>query len=247
MKSNSNPKVLIIEDDIVFSLFVETLLPKDKYEIVGLASTLKQAEAMINGYKPDILISDICLDKEDIFMLANQEHIREIPIILMTSHTEKDYFIKYKKFKKSMYLIKPFHPHTLLSCLDLMVQTHLNKEKKKIVLRGNLQQIIEINVDDIVLIKSESNYSFIFTKSGRKYIRKKSLSTYDDELNNNFVRIHKSYIVNKKYITEMDFINHKIQVLTHSVPVGRSYRKVFNQLIDSELYDISSRKKNSSI
>ena len=52
-------KVLIIEDDPTWSIFVESIISESNYELVGIANTMTKAKVMIEGFNPDILISEI--------------------------------------------------------------------------------------------------------------------------------------------------------------------------------------------
>jgi DNA-binding LytR/AlgR family response regulator len=236
-------RILIVEDDIVSAMYIESLISKERFDFLGCASSVHQAEAMIDGYKPDLIVGDIQLGNQTIFLLSKVDKIKEIPIILITGNSDAEYFEMGKAFTKSMFMAKPINQYTFLSCIEMMIRLYLSQEHKKdkdqIVIRGNLQQIVEIDTKNVVVIKSEGNYSFVLTNNGRKYVRKKSLSDYMEELSQDFVRIHKSYIINKNYISEWNFENRQVQVMNYNLTVGRSYRKVFNKLIDN----IASIKK----
>ena len=66
----------------------------------------------------------------------------------------------------------------------------------------NLGKALSIQIKDITHLEGVGNYTFVCTKHG-KYLLSKCLKTVQGRLNNNFVRIHKSYVVNQQHIKSM--------------------------------------------
>ena len=58
----------------------------------------------------------------------------------------------------------------------------------------------------IVMIKSDSNYSMIYLKSGQKVLTSKTLKYWEDMIQNprHFIRCHSNCLVNKSYIQTLD-------------------------------------------
>ena len=92
MSRERKVKILIIEDDLVYSIFVESVILESKYELVGSANTLEKAKAMIDGCKPDILVADIVLQGSTIFKLLEETDTIKIPTVFITNHLEGDYY-----------------------------------------------------------------------------------------------------------------------------------------------------------
>ncbi|MGR3810477.1 LytR/AlgR family response regulator transcription factor [Jiulongibacter sp. NS-SX5] len=67
-----------------------------------------------------------------------------------------------------------------------------------------------LNLNDIVYLKSLKNYTIFKLKSGKEVLSSKTLKIFEDELTDviNFVRPHRSYMVNFDYIDDLHF-NHK--------------------------------------
>ena len=65
-----------------------------------------------------------------------------------------------------------------------------------------------IDLDEIVSLQADSNYTIIHLKDMQKLVISKTLKDFEDLLNDNqFARIHKSYIVNLSYIKEYSTID----------------------------------------
>jgi two-component system, LytTR family, response regulator len=64
--------------------------------------------------------------------------------------------------------------------------------------------VTKISINDIILIKAESNYSTIFLINGKKVLTSKTLKFWADKLDTvMFIRIHASYLINKCHVLEM--------------------------------------------
>ena len=61
---------------------------------------------------------------------------------------------------------------------------------------------IFLSPDAITFMEGEGNYTFIFTNTGKKYLVSKTLKSLAEHLNANFIRVHKSYLVNSDYVVE---------------------------------------------
>ncbi len=138
-------KILIIEDDPIWSICVETIIQESNYELIGSANTISKAKALIDGYKPDVVISDIRIQNSTVFDFLLGEIKYDFPILFMTNHLDSDIFDLSTKIPKSTYLAKPFHKFTLLAALDLLISKYpvakSIEEENFITVRNNQQQI----------------------------------------------------------------------------------------------------------
>lgn len=228
-------KILIIEDDPAWSLFVESIIDESDYELVGSANTLIKAKALIEGYRPHVIIGNIRIQNSTIFELWDEGNKYEFSTIFMSSHLDNEFFLLSKQFPKSTYLVKPFHKFSLLSTLDLLLSKYpIVKpiDEKFIPVRGNQQQIKKIKFDEITWIEAKGNYCFINTQSHKKYARKKSLKSLINELDSRFIRIHKAFLINTEYINRVELSNNLIIVRETAIPLGRHYRKELDGFLE---------------
>ena len=59
-----------------------------------------------------------------------------------------------------------------------------------------------LSPDMITFMEGEGNYTFIYTTARKKYLVSKTLKSLAVNLDSDFVRVHKSYLVNTKYVVE---------------------------------------------
>jgi two-component system, LytTR family, response regulator len=63
---------------------------------------------------------------------------------------------------------------------------------------------VVIQTEDITCLEGEGNYSFLYTKDGKKYLVSKTLKSYALILDaSTFIRVHKSSIINVNYLKEI--------------------------------------------
>jgi two-component system, LytTR family, response regulator len=70
-----------------------------------------------------------------------------------------------------------------------------------IIPNGNHQVVIQ--TDQLMCMEGCGNYTFLYTNDGRRYLVSKTLKSYAAILDENqFLRVHKSWIINLKYLQE---------------------------------------------
>jgi putative methionine-R-sulfoxide reductase with GAF domain len=85
----------------------------------------------------------------------------------------------------------------LLEKLKYFEQT----ENEHIVLNTQVRTY-KLNKSDIVRVEADGNYCIVFTNSGLRIMLAKTLKNIEKEINSRqFIRPHKSHLVNSKYIT----------------------------------------------
>jgi two-component system, LytTR family, response regulator len=105
----------------------------------------------------------------------------------------------------------------------------LNQKETKLSfkLRFN-SRMIEIPIEQIVYLEGDCNYTLVCTKNHKKYVTAKTLKKCEAELDQSFVRIHKSHIINLNYIKMIDLDNKSSEItleLGKQVEVSRRKMK----------------------
>ncbi|MDR6560004.1 MULTISPECIES: LytTR family DNA-binding domain-containing protein [unclassified Arcicella] len=75
--------------------------------------------------------------------------------------------------------------------------------RPKIQLTVDLKRKIFIGIDRIIMLEASGNYTLIHLKDGTNSLFAKCINAFEDELNaQGFLRVHKSYIINPKYVVK---------------------------------------------
>ncbi|TDB62303.1 LytR/AlgR family response regulator transcription factor [Arundinibacter roseus] len=65
-----------------------------------------------------------------------------------------------------------------------------------------LGQTLWLKPQDITCLEGEGNYTYIYTCRGKRYLVSKTLKSLTEHLDEGFLRVHKSYMINTDYIAE---------------------------------------------
>lgn len=102
------------------------------------------------------------------------------------------------------------------------------EELKNIIIKNYiiLKDKTKIYIEDLLYIKSEDHYLSIVTNNAKNHLVRGKLAKIIDELPPNFVQCHRSYIVNKNFIKQ---VNTKIIILVNKdqIPLSRGHKDKF--------------------
>ncbi len=121
--------ILLVEDDITFSLMLKTWLEKKGFQ-VDSASSIADAKKKLEKNQYMIVLTDLRLPDNDGLFLLNLLKEKEIntPVIMMTSYAEVGTAVKSMKLGAFDYIAKPVNPEDLLKKIN---EALLQKEEKK--------------------------------------------------------------------------------------------------------------------
>lgn len=238
--------VLVVEDEIIVSKDLEHSLKRLGYKVVGTAATGLKAIELANEKEPDIILMDIML-KGEMNGIEAADIIGKslnIPYIYLTAYAEDYTLEKAKQTEPYGYIIKPFKEIDIKTAIEMAVYKHQkNKEVKKE--RDLLYQIVEnrgtsdfvfvksksrfikIKTEEILFIEALKDYVIIHTNSS-KYTIHSTMKDIERKFDfDNFIRVHRSYIVNTDKIAAIE--QHTIIIEDHKkeIPIGGSYKEKF--------------------
>lgn len=110
----------------------------------------------------------------------------------------------------------------------------LQQEQRKqkvgsIVIRSNRKNV-QLAYNNILYVESLSDYVKIYLSDGRHLITKEKISTLNELLPDQFIRIHRSYLVNRNKIESYN--KESIQLNGGELPISRSYKQKVMQILD---------------
>ena len=207
-------RTFLVEDEPVAMENLERLLSKhgDKLEIIGKASNGIDALEAINRLKPDIVFLDIQIPGLTGFeVLAKLEHL---PLVIFTT-AYSEYALKAFDTHAIDYILKPITQQKIEIALNKLehyshnpnqnslIESLLNDLTKstKLAISFN-NRIIFVDHKDIYFLRSDSKYTRIHLYD-KSYIVNMSLSELESKLSNDFIRLHRSNIVNRNHIGEI--------------------------------------------
>lgn len=204
----------IIIDDIQEAI---TVLQSDletyckNIEVIGSANGVVSGAKLIKELKPELVFLDIQMPDGTGFDLL--EIIGDADFKLIFTTASDEFAIKAFKFSAIDYLLKPIDPDDLMQAVEKVEQQQkptsrleLLKENlnhpKKIAL-NTVEKIHIVDIEEVIRLESNINYTRFFFKDGTKLLVTKTLKEFDKMLSDhNFIRIHQSHLVNANFIKE---------------------------------------------
>ncbi|MGD8782567.1 MAG: LytTR family DNA-binding domain-containing protein [Ignavibacteria bacterium] len=200
-------KILVIEDEEEIRDNIRLLLEAEEYK-VELAPNGKEGIKKIEEWKPDLVLCDIIMPEADGYQVIKNLKVK-IPFIFLTAK------VGYKDFRKGMclgaddYLIKPFHIDELLTAIETRLSkyesiTNTQYSPESRIFFKIRNRSIPVQVEKIMYISAERQYSSIFVEGDKQFFIKKALNKWEKILPSGmFIRIHRSTLVNINYIKKM--------------------------------------------
>ena len=220
-------KCLLVDDEPTALDILQNHLSKiEMIEIVGRCKNATEAFNSISSNEVDLIFLDINMPGISGISFARSIN-RSIKIIFTTAYRE--YAIEGFDLHAVDYLLKPISYERLLDAVTNYREQHLQKQvlsqagtKSDFIFLKIDRKMHKIDFNKILWIESLSDYLKIKTTDGAKVTRE-TISGLEAKLPNNFLRIHRSFIVALKridrYSTEEVIVNGK------SLPISRSYKE----------------------
>lgn len=118
--------------------------------------------------------------------------------------------------------------------------SHVNNRPQPISVQ-QMGNTIFISPSVITYLEGEGNYSFIHTNCGKRYMVARTLKSLCENLDHNFLRIHKSYLINKNFIVKRIDDNRYLKMACGSeLTISRRKIKEVASILDGLEYRISA-------
>jgi two-component system, LytTR family, response regulator len=217
-------KAVIIDDEEISMRALGEKIKKHcpDLEILKLFSKPIEALKEIEELRPDVVYLDIEMPQMNGFSFLKNCNPVSFEVIFTTAYSE--YAIEALRISALDFLLKPIDTTQLVSATNRLKE----RLKNKVVYQGFLEQQIQlffqynqrsaqigrialpvvnglefIQVNDVIKIKGENVYSIFFLVDGKKMVTSLTLKETEAMLVKfGFFRVHKSYMVNLKYVAK---------------------------------------------
>lgn len=221
-------RIVVVEDMADYIDVIEMLLKEVApwVKVAGKASTLTEAERLISEIRPDALLLDIQFESEgktgfDLLDVLHSRNNFNFQIIVITAHTEQQYYAKAFEYNALHFLEKPISKSKLadamkrvrdsvlvskIDALASMVESNIARYNSdpapfKITVNGlRFNEIIDVN--NIIWIQADGRRSVIYLNNEKTILSTDSIGFFENQLSccPNFIRLNRSEVINKNYI-----------------------------------------------
>jgi two-component system LytT family response regulator len=217
-------KILIVDDEPAASNILKMLIEKHVPASKGIKTCNSPEEALeiIQEWQPNLLMLDIEMPNMNGFDLLNRVGNSDFDVVFTTAYDK--YAIKAIRFSALDYLLKPVDIAELQNAINkhIIKKFQPPQEQQKLVsnLINNLQQkdqtgfklalsttegVFFFIPSEIIRLEGESNYTRFYFANQKPMLVSRTLKEYEDILaEHDFIRAHKSHLVNKKFVKHLD-------------------------------------------
>jgi len=202
-------KTLIVDDERLARKKMRQMLSEfPEIEIVGEADGVSEAVKLIEETAPDVVFLDVQMPQASGFELLEKTG-SEFKTIFVTAYDE--YAIRAFEVNALDYLLKPVNPERLKQAIERLSsetsetapENQLEYDDFLFLNFGRHSQFVRVS--EIKCIAAADVYSEIHAEDGRKALIFKPLAEWEQRLpQKNFVRIHRSTIVNLAFVERVE-------------------------------------------
>lgn len=220
---------IIVDDDKMSCMLLEGYVKKSSsLNLIGTYSDSIAARNVITDRKDiDLIILDIEMPELNGFDFIGS---LDVPpnIIIVTSG--EDYALKAFDFNVVDYLLKPISYGRFCKAIDKTIRYYSRKEvsntgdEEIFIKKGS--SLVKLKLKDIIFIEALENYVTLTTKDDKFTIHFTMKAIENQVPSGIFIRVHRSYIINKSMIQAIkeNSLDLTVGDTTRSIPVGKSFR-----------------------
>ena len=161
-------KILIVEDEQIVAVDIESTLQRLGYQVVGAAASGEDACQMATALEPDLVLMDVQIEgpMDGIEAAGRIRRTREIPIVFLTAYADLETLTRARLTEPYGYIVKPFAEH------DLQATIHVALHKGGVDRRlreshENLRTILDAQRHGTVLLDADGRICFA-SRTARK-------------------------------------------------------------------------------
>tara|TARA_R110002167_G_scaffold13754_5_gene56588 strand:- start:269 stop:943 length:675 start_codon:yes stop_codon:yes gene_type:complete len=211
-------KCLVVDDEELARTLMATYIEKLEFlELVGTAENPLEAMKIMNEQQIDLLFLDIQMPELKGTVFAKTVNA-DTKIIFTTAYSE--YALEGYELNALDYLLKPITFERFIAAVNKFGSVTVKEVEASMIIKSGYD-LHKVKFADIRYIESDSEYVNYFT-TGKKIMSNQSLKALENLLPKSmFIRVHRSYIINKTYVTGLK--GRDLILSEELIPVSDSY------------------------
>jgi len=225
-------RCIIVDDEpLAIDLLTKHVAQVPELTLVATASNPIDALSILKSEQVDLMFIDIQMP-----VLTGIELVKTLPdppaVVFTTAYREYavesydlnvlDYLMKPITFIRFIKSVNKYFDLNDKESVDIkIVKEPLNEQAKSIYVNVN-KRYVKVVFDTIRYIESVKDYIHIHTLS-ESVVTKEKISDFMSKLPDGFIRVHRSFIVNRQMITA--FTAQDVEIGEKKIPIGTSYKE----------------------
>jgi len=224
---------LIVDDEPIARDIIRTYCAHLPYlRVAGICGSALEARAVLMQQKVDIVFLDINMPVMD--GISFLKTLKTPPQIIFTT-AYKEYAVDAFDLAACDYLLKPFSLERFIVAVDkameklqpsgqTFIEAGESKEDDFLFLKAD-GKIYKVMHDDLLYAEANGNYTKVRTTQ-HTLLPAMTFSGFEDLVpKSRFLRIHRSFIINKSKIDHIE--GNRVFIQNTEIPIGSNYREQF--------------------
>jgi len=221
-------KCILVDDEPMARSILENYIDKiDSLHLIKSCKNVLEAFEIINKEKIDLIFLDINMPEISGLTLAKSVN-KKTKVIFTTAYRE--YAVDGFDLQAVDYLLKPISLERFFQAVQKFTETIpfenkeiLSSKKSNFIFVRSERKMVKINFEDILYVESLSDYVKIHTTE-KTIVTRETITNIEEELPKiNFLRIHRSYIINYNKIDS--YTNEFIEINKKALAISRTYKE----------------------
>lgn len=210
-------KAVIVEDEAAAVAALQNYIHKfcPQVQVTGTAQNSREAIEVLHQLKPQLVFLDVEMPFGNAFDVLDGCQNLQFETIFVTAFSE--YSLKALNQSAAYYLLKPVSIEELIIAVNkvqqqlqslqlidrnriLLENTKEHKPEKQQVILPTMDGFDVVKMEDIVRLKGNGNFTDVYLTDGSKRMVCRFLKHFTDILPVPFIRIHKSHIINIRFV-----------------------------------------------
>lgn len=220
---------IIIDDEPLAVKLLENHISKiDSLKLVATAKNAIEAYQILQTKPVNLMFLDI--EMPNLNGIEFLKSLHQKPKTIFTT-AYREFAIEGFELEAVDYILKPITFERFFKSVDRVLRNIPSDEQVEdfiIVKSDGLNR--KIILSDILYFESQGNDVRIILQNEGKIITKNRMTDLETPLSDKgFIRIHRSFLINSKYVSA--FNNNELNLGKYNIPVGRTYRKEFENFV----------------
>ena len=219
-------KCIIVDDEpLARELITSHLAHFESFELIDSFENALKAYTFLESNDVDLIFLDI-----EMPLLKGNDFLKKLknpPKVVFTT-AYREYALEGYELNVVDYLLKPITFDRFFVSIEKFKQLQTPKKQEEKVIEKHIFvssgiKNIKIIFDEILYIESLKDYITIHLENKISYHLKFNISSFEKLLNQDFVRIHRSFIINVKKLRA--YTKNEIEIDSIQIPIGNSYKE----------------------
>ena len=219
-------KCIIIDDEpLARELIASHLANFENFELIDSFENALKAYSFLEHNSVDLVFLDI-----EMPLLKGNDFLKKLknpPKVIFTT-AYREYAIEGYELNVIDYLLKPITLDRFFVSIEKFKQFKIPNTEVNVVSESHIfvtsgNKNIKIIFDEIMYIESLKDYITIHLENGKAHHIKQNISVFEKLLNSEFIRIHRSFIIQTKKLTA--YTKNEIEINSIEIPIGASYKE----------------------